>query len=260
MFKKLWLTGCLIRRRLTALRLKTFSMRFSFRFSAMSVTSNKSKRLMFFIGVSFVVFVGSLPVHVRGLGENEQVIDDFDTGTANYWQGFKNNDSATFWHLRMHDEPRPPGINLLRPPSKDGDGFIEVFPVSDSPAQIFSNVFDLFPGATVEITYWNFVATYPSVRKSVLLLYKVLIDGVTGTRPPLQAVLIYSAPISNDPSLDWITVPIDLKITEPSKIQVRYRITSLRSNSIFFLPYVSFNIIISTFILVLRSSVLMALS
>jgi hypothetical protein len=203
----------------------------------MSLSSNKSERFNFFIGVSLVVFVGRLPVHVTGLGENEKVIDDFDTGTANYWQGFKNNDSATFWQLRMHDEPRPPGINLLRPPSKDGDGFIEVFPVSDSPAQIFSNVFDLFPGATVEITYWNFVATYPSVRKTVLLLYKELIDGETGTRPPLQAVLIYSAPISNDPSLDWITVRIDLKITEPSKIQVRFYITSIFFFHMFLLKF-----------------------
>lgn len=169
------------------------------------------------------MFIGRL-VSVRGLEGNEQIVDDFDTGTATYWQGLQVNDSTTFWHLSMHGEPLPPGIDVMQPPSEDGDGFIEVFPVSDSPARIFSNVFDLLPGATVEMTYWNFDAIYPSVRNAVLLLYKELkqLDDDTGSLPPLMTVLIYSAPITNDPSLGWITVPIDLQIKEPSKIQVRF--------------------------------------
>jgi hypothetical protein len=183
--------------------------------------SNKSVQLILFIGVSLVVFDGRLFVNVAGLEENEEVIDDFDNGTVTYWQGLQTNGTTTFWHLSTHGEPLPLEINLLRPPSEEGEGFIEVFPLSDSPAQIFSNEFDLLPGAIVEMTYWNFVAK--DVRNTVLLLYKEIkeIDDETGTKLPLKTVLVHSAPFSTDPSLGWITVSIDLKITEPSKIQVR---------------------------------------
>lgn len=176
----------------------------------------KCVRLMFIIGVSFLVFGD-----VNGLEENEEVIDDFDTGTATYWQ-LPNNSSATIWQLSMHGELLPPGIDILRPPSVEGDGFLEVFPLSDTVAQIYSNVFDLLPGATVELTYWNSDSTY-TFRHTVLLVYNEFrqIDDETGTEPPLKSVLVYSAPLLTDQFLGWRTDLIDLKITEPSKIQVK---------------------------------------
>lgn len=176
----------------------------------------KCTRLMFIIGVSFLVFVD-----VNGLEENEEVIDDFDTGTATYWQ-LQTNSSMTIWRLSMHGELLPPGIDILRPPSEEGDGFLEVFPLSDTVAQIYSNVFDLLPGATVELTYWNSDSTY-TFRHTVLLVYNEFrqIDDEAGTKPPLKSVLVYSAPLLTDQFIGWRTDLIDLKITEPSKIQVK---------------------------------------
>ena len=168
------------------------------------------------IVISVLVSIG-----VMALEENEELVDDFDTGMAIYWHALPSN-SATFWHLTMHGDLLPPGIDIMRPPSDEGDGFLEVFTLSDSPAQIFSNVFDLLPGATVELTYWNFDIAYP-VRNTVLLVYNEFkqIDDETGTKPPLKSVLVYSAPSLADQLRDWRIVLIDLKITEPSKIQVR---------------------------------------
>ena len=185
----------------------------------------KSALLMFFVNV--VILVARHPVY--GLKENEEVTDDFDTGTANFWQWFPGDgdaeeNSTTFWHLSKHGDPPPFGIDAVRPPMEEnGGGFLEIVPFSDSPAQIVSNVFDLLPYATLEMTYWNVVPFPILARNTVLILYLEFqnIDD-SGTEPPLRTVQVFKAPLPTDPFPGWTTVTIDLHITEPSKVQVKF--------------------------------------
>lgn len=164
-----------------------------------------------------MIFV--IPFVVVGLKENETVVDDFNDGTANFWQ-IPNDNSFTIWCLTMHGDPPPFGFDSLRPPMEEnGGGFLEVVPISDSPAHIYSNEFDLLPGATVELTYWNVVAFTILQRNTILNLYTI--ENVTENEPAFKTVQVYNAPPPADPSSGWITVIIDLKINTPSRLQVR---------------------------------------
>lgn len=187
--------------------------------------SIKRARLLFF--ASIVMLVTQHPV--IGLETNETVTDDFDTGTANFWQWFSGDeqpgqDLTTLWHLSMHGDSPPYGIEAVRPPMEEnGGGFLEIVPFSDSPAQIISNVFDLLPGATVEMTYWNIVPFPILERNTVLNLYIEFLNinqSDDSIEPPLRTVQVFKAPFPTDPSPGWTSVNIDLLITEPSKVQV----------------------------------------
>ncbi|XP_046439399.1 mucin-5AC-like isoform X2 [Daphnia pulex] len=166
---------------------------------------------------------------VNGLKENEEVTDDFDTGAADFWQwipGAAEENSTTVWHLSKHGDPPPFGIDAVRPPMEDnGGGYLEIVPFSDSPAQILSNVFDLLPYATVEMTYWNVVPIPVQGRNTVLILYlefqNVTLNDETDIEPPLRTVMVFKAPTPTDPSPGWTTVTVDLPITEPCQVQLR---------------------------------------
>jgi hypothetical protein len=181
--------------------------------------------LLFF---SILMLVTHHPVN--GLKENEEVTDDFDTGTADFWQwipGDTEENSTTIWHLSKHGDPPPFGIDAVRPPMEDnGGGYLEIVPFSDSPAQILSNVFDLLPYATVEMTYWNVVPIPVQGRNTVLILYlefqNVTLNDETDIEPPLRTVMVFKAPAPNDPSPGWTTVTVDLPITEPCQVQVNF--------------------------------------
>ncbi|EFX89377.1 hypothetical protein DAPPUDRAFT_303188 [Daphnia pulex] len=180
--------------------------------------------LLFF---SILMLVTHHPVN--GLKENEEVTDDFDTGTADFWQwipGAAEENSTTIWHLSKHGDPPPFGIDAVRPPMEDnGGGYLEIVPFSDSPAQILSNVFDLLPYATVEMTYWNVVPIPVQGRRTVLILYlefqNVTLNDETSIEPPFRTVMVFKAPTPTDPSPGWTTVTVDLPITEPCQVQLR---------------------------------------
>ncbi|XP_046439398.1 mucin-5AC-like isoform X1 [Daphnia pulex] len=177
--------------------------------------------------VSILMLVTDHPVN--GLKENEEVTDDFDTGAADFWQwipGAAEENSTTVWHLSKHGDPPPFGIDAVRPPMEDnGGGYLEIVPFSDSPAQILSNVFDLLPYATVEMTYWNVVPIPVQGRNTVLILYlefqNVTLNDETDIEPPLRTVMVFKAPTPTDPSPGWTTVTVDLPITEPCQVQLR---------------------------------------
>lgn len=184
----------------------------------------KSALILFF---SILMLVAQHPVN--GLKENEEVTDDFDTGTADFWQwtpGDTEENSTTIWHLSKHGDPPPFGIDAVRPPMEDdGGGYLEIVPFSDSPAQILSNVFDLLPYATVEMTYWNVVPIPVQGRNTVLILYlefqNVTLNDETGIEP-LRTVMVFKAPTPTDPSPGWTTATVDLPITEPCQVQVNF--------------------------------------
>lgn len=186
--------------------------------------STKSVRLMFIIAASLVVFVARHPALVEGLEEKEEIVDDFDNGTADYWQGYRDENSSTTWYLSAHGDPAPYDLNSTRPPMEEnGGGFLEVVPFSDSPAQIFTDVFDLLPGATAELTYWNLIPFPVFGRHTVLILYTefvdILEDEVVASPKSVQ---VFTAPLPTDPFPGWTTVTVDLKINQPSKVQVSF--------------------------------------
>lgn len=185
--------------------------------------STKSVRLI--IAASLIVFIARNPAFVKGLEENEEIVDDFANGTANYWQvGYSEDNSSTMWYLATHGDPHPFGFDSVRPPMEEnGGGFIEVVPYSDAPAQIFSEVFDLLPGATAELTYWNIVPFPVLARTTVLILYTEFVDVLEeSVDAPPKSVQVFTAPLPTDPSPGWTTVIIDLKINQPSNVQVNF--------------------------------------
>ncbi|XP_057366294.1 uncharacterized protein LOC130687170 [Daphnia carinata] len=185
--------------------------------------STKSVRLMFIIAAGLVVFVARHPALVEGLEEKEEIVDDFDSGIVNYWQGYGNDNSSTIWCLSMHGDPAPFDLESIRPPMEEnGGGFIEVVPFSDSPAQIFTHVFDLLPGATAELTYWNLIPLTVLGRHTVLILYTEFVDNIEDQVDAFQrSVQVFRAPTPTDPSPGWTTVTVDLQINQPSKVQLR---------------------------------------
>lgn len=178
--------------------------------------SIQRKRLTLLAIVSFAVFIVQLPTGVAGLKENEVVIDDFDSGTSNYWN-FNQESNSTEWYLSMHGDPAPYGIVGLRPPNEpNGGGFVEVVPLSDSPAIITTTEFELLPGARVDLVYWNAANIYTEGRKTTLLLYTENVENGIRTT-------VFIAPLPESSYPDWITRTIDLRITEPSIVRVRLK-------------------------------------
>lgn len=195
--------------------------------------STQAARFVLFWQVFWAVnlTVNVIPVFVVGLKENETLVDDFDSGTANFWQIQKPN-SFTVWYLTMHGDPAPLGFDSLRPPMEESSGgFLEVVPISDSPAQIYSDVMDFLPGATVELTYWNVVDIPLLQRNTVLNLYTV--ENVTEIQPSFKSMLVFNAPPPADPSSGWVRVTIDLKLITPSRLQVRSGFLNLKDVDLF---------------------------
>ncbi|KAI9557418.1 hypothetical protein GHT06_017246 [Daphnia sinensis] len=185
--------------------------------------SSKSVRLMFIIAASLVVFVARHPALVEGLEEKEEIVEDFNNGTAYYWQGYRDDNSSTIWYLSTHGDPAPFDLGSIRPPMEEnGGGFIEVVPFSDSPAQIYTDVFDLLPGATAELTYWNLIPFPVFGRHTVLILYTEFVDVIEGRDDALEkSVQVFTAPMPTDPSPGWTTVTVELKINQRSKVRLR---------------------------------------
>lgn len=177
---------------------------------------------MFIIAASLVVFVARHPALVEGLEEKEEIVDDFDNGTADYWQGYRDENSSTTWYLSAHGDPAPFDLNSTRPPMEEnGGGFLEVVPFSDSPAQIFTDVFDLLPGATAELTYWNLIPFPVFGRHTVLILYTefvdILEDEVVASPKSVQVLQHHCLPIR---FLVGLQLLLTLKSTSPLKFRL----------------------------------------
>ncbi len=176
--------------------------------------SIQSTHLTFFVGACLLLLIAHQPASVSGLEPGEVVVDDFDSGSTDFWQ-LNNEVNSTGWYLIKHGDPPPFGLDARRPPMELNNGyFLEIVPLSDSPAKIDSRTLELLPGATAELIYWNAVPFPIESRKTTLLLYVEDIESQTSSA-------VFLAPKPFDPNPDWITVNIDLKITEPSTVKVR---------------------------------------
>lgn len=155
------------------------------------------------------------------LSENQTVSDDFDTGQPNYWKAKEETPNTTVWFLSKYGDPPPFGIVGLRPPVLANDvGFFELVPLSDSTSAISSINFELLPGASVELVYWNAASVESIRRKTSLLLFTDFTD--TG-----DSKTVFNAPIPTLSYPDWITVQRSLELSEPSNVTVRRDLLSL---------------------------------
>ena len=176
--------------------------------------TSKSIKMIFFIGASLIALVARLPASVSGLEAGEEVVDDFDTGTTFFWQ-LDQLPYTTAWYLTKQGDPAPFGLDARRPPSEGNDNyFLEVVPLSVSVASTYSRELELLPGATAELEYWNAVPFPIETRNTALLLSVEYTDTQ-------KTYMVFTAPKPVQPNPNWITVKIDLNITEPSKVQVR---------------------------------------
>lgn len=147
--------------------------------------------------------------------EGEEVIEDFDGGESSIWNNIGVNTS--FWYPQSTEgnnvPPKYPSlVPSVRPPinSAAGTGFVEVIPLFPTPAQLeYKDQLDLLPGATVQLTYWT--AAKSGSRRTTLQFYKIIGSS-------LQVVFTAQRPTSI--STNWITVTIDLLVTEPVTAQV----------------------------------------
>ena len=184
----------------------------------MSRSTNDARRTCLAF-VFTVAFVAARSTSAIVLTENQTVFDDFDTDTPNYWILNQDGINATVWFLSKHGDPSPYGVVGLRPPAEEGGGgYIELVPLSDSPAIITSLNFELLPGASVELVYWNAMSAESIRRKTVLVVFTDLID--TG-----ESRSVFNAKIPTMSYPDWTTVSINLTLTEPCNVSVRMDMT-----------------------------------
>ncbi len=147
--------------------------------------------------------------------EGEEIIEDFDVGESSIWNNIGVNTS--FWYPQSTEgnnvPPKYPSlVPSVRPPinSAAGTGFVEVIPLFPTPAQLeYKDHLDLLPGATVQLTYWT--AANSGSRRTTLQFYKIIGSSLQ---------VVFTAPRPTSISTNWITVTIDLLVTEPVTAQV----------------------------------------
>lgn len=165
--------------------------------------------------ISAILFIAFFPTTVLCLKEGEIIVDEFSSGKSDFWNLYGTTENeTTVWYPSMHGDPAPFGLESIRPPKEpDNGGFIEVVPFSDSPASLQSRDVYLFPGATMELVYWNEIPIDAEGRLTALLIYTEYIESNR-----TEAVFIAPLPKDNDSS--WINIIVNLNIQYPSDIQV----------------------------------------